>query len=177
MMLVAITGDAARYSADYVTNYANVYVLDALKRVPGAGQAQIMGVPDPGDADLDEPGPHGLARYHDDRHRERREPAERPLRRRPDRAAAECGAGRAEAVTAQGPFIDPRQYEHIILRASQAARAIVRVGDVARAESGCAGTSSTAGSTTRPRPSSRSTSDRARTASSSRTRCARRSPR
>ena len=46
MMLVAVTGKGGRYSADYVANYANVYVLDALKRVPGAGQAQIMGVPD-----------------------------------------------------------------------------------------------------------------------------------
>ena len=46
MMLVAVTAKAGRYSADYVANYANVYVLDALKRVPGAGQAQIMGVPD-----------------------------------------------------------------------------------------------------------------------------------
>ena len=46
MMLVAVTGKGDRYSAEYVANYANVYVLDALKRVPGAGQAQIMGVPD-----------------------------------------------------------------------------------------------------------------------------------
>jgi multidrug efflux pump len=35
-----------RLQRDYVANYANVYVLDALKRVHGAGQAQIMGVPD-----------------------------------------------------------------------------------------------------------------------------------
>ncbi|HRZ62366.1 MAG TPA: efflux RND transporter permease subunit, partial [Rubrivivax sp.] len=46
MMLLAITAGGDRYSAEYVANYANVYVLDALKRVPGAGQAQIMGVPD-----------------------------------------------------------------------------------------------------------------------------------
>ena len=45
MMLLAVTGDSERYSADYVANYANVYVLDAIKRVPGAGQATIMGVP------------------------------------------------------------------------------------------------------------------------------------
>ena len=46
MMLVASSAKDGRYSAEYVANYANVYVLDALKRVPGAGQAQIMGVPD-----------------------------------------------------------------------------------------------------------------------------------
>ncbi|MBS1135896.1 MAG: transporter, hydrophobe/amphiphile efflux family, partial [Burkholderiaceae bacterium] len=46
MMLIAVKGPAERYSADYIANYANVYVLDTLKRVPGAGQAQILGVPD-----------------------------------------------------------------------------------------------------------------------------------
>src|SRR5512137_2553608 len=46
MMLIGITSKENRYSSDYIANYANVYVLDALKRVPGAGQASIMGVPD-----------------------------------------------------------------------------------------------------------------------------------
>ena len=46
MMLVALFAKGDRYSADYIANYANVYVLDALKRVPGAGQASILGVPD-----------------------------------------------------------------------------------------------------------------------------------
>ena len=45
MMLVAVYAKDDRYSANYIANYANVYVLDALKRVNGAGQAQIMGVP------------------------------------------------------------------------------------------------------------------------------------
>ena len=46
MMFIGITGKGDRYSADYIANYANVYVLDAIKRVPGAGQATIMGLPD-----------------------------------------------------------------------------------------------------------------------------------
>src|SRR5512138_3355941 len=46
MMLIAVLAKGDRYSADYVANYANVYVLDALKRVPGAGQASIFGAPD-----------------------------------------------------------------------------------------------------------------------------------
>ena len=46
MMLAAIFAQGERYSSDYIANYANVYVLDALKRVPGAGQAQVMGVAD-----------------------------------------------------------------------------------------------------------------------------------
>ena len=45
MMLVSVYAEDNRYSANYIANYANVYVLNALKRVNGAGQAQIMGVP------------------------------------------------------------------------------------------------------------------------------------
>ena len=39
-------------------------------------------------------------------------------------------------VVTQAPFTEPRQYENIILRASQDGSAIVRLGDVARAEIG-----------------------------------------
>jgi multidrug efflux pump len=137
MMLVAVFGTGERYSADYIANYANVYVLDALKRVPGAGQAQILGVPDQA----------------------------MRIWMNPDRMAslaitttdivnainaqnALFGAGQIGQqptagpveltfpVVTQGPFTDPRQYEKIILRASQDGSAIVRVADVARAEVG-----------------------------------------
>ena len=46
LMMIGIYGDPSRYSEDYVANYANVYVLDAIKRVPGAGQASVMGSAD-----------------------------------------------------------------------------------------------------------------------------------
>ncbi|MBF0552874.1 MAG: efflux RND transporter permease subunit, partial [Deltaproteobacteria bacterium] len=42
MMVVAVFAKGERYNPDYIANYANVYVLDAVKRVPGAGQAAIM---------------------------------------------------------------------------------------------------------------------------------------
>ncbi len=45
-MILAIFSKDGRYSPDYVNNYANVYVLDAVKRVEGAGQAQIFGMAD-----------------------------------------------------------------------------------------------------------------------------------
>jgi multidrug efflux pump len=137
MMLVGIYGKGDRYSSEYIANYANVYVLDALKRVPGAGQASIMGVPDQA----------------------------MRIWMNPDRmtslgittsdivnaikaqnalfGAGQIGqqptAGPVELtfpVVTQAPFTDPRQYEQIILRASQDGSAIVRVGDVARAEVG-----------------------------------------
>ena len=46
MMLIAVFEKADIPQSDFIANYANVYVLDALKRVPGAGQAQVMGVAD-----------------------------------------------------------------------------------------------------------------------------------
>ena len=46
LMIVAIYSPDGRYDAEYVGNYANLYVLDALKRVPGANNASIMGTPD-----------------------------------------------------------------------------------------------------------------------------------
>src|SRR5690349_15091256 len=137
MMLVAVVAKGGRYSSDYVANYANVYVLDALKRVPGDGQAQIMGV------------------------------ADQAMRiwMNPDRMASLgvtasdianavntqnqlFGAGQIGQqpnanpveltfpVVTQAQYTEPRQYENIILRGNQNGSAIVRVGDVARAEIG-----------------------------------------
>src|SRR4030095_3123867 len=41
-----VKGPAERYTSDYIANYANVYVLDTLKRVPGAGEAPSLGGPE-----------------------------------------------------------------------------------------------------------------------------------
>jgi len=46
LMIISVFNKDGRYTPEYVTNYANVYILDAIKRVNGAGQANIFGVPD-----------------------------------------------------------------------------------------------------------------------------------
>jgi multidrug efflux pump len=46
MMVIAIYSPSDRYDPTYIANYANIYVLDALKRVPGANQSSIFGTPD-----------------------------------------------------------------------------------------------------------------------------------
>ena len=46
MMVIAIYSPGDRYDATYIANYANIYVLDALKRMPGANQSSIFGTPD-----------------------------------------------------------------------------------------------------------------------------------
>ncbi len=137
MMLIAVFAKGDRYSADYVANYANVYVLDALKRVNGAGQAQIMGVPDQAMRiwmNPDRMASLGITTT---------DIANAISQQNQLFGAGQIGqqpnAGPVELtfpVITQGQYTDPRQYLNIILRASQDGSAIVRVGDVARAEIG-----------------------------------------
>ena len=46
LMVLAIYSPDERYDSTYVANYTNLYVLDAIKRIPGANQAAILGTPD-----------------------------------------------------------------------------------------------------------------------------------
>lgn len=137
LMIIAVYDPHGRYSNDYVTNYTNIYILDAIKRVNGAGQAGIFGVPDQA----------------------------MRIWMNPDRMAslgitttdiqlaiasqnALFGAGQIGQepnmpktqltfpVITQQPFDQASQYDNIILRANQQGSAIVRVKDVARAELG-----------------------------------------
>ncbi len=137
LMLIGILSPDGRYDEQYVGNYANLYILDALKRVPGANQAAIMGLPD-------------LAMR---------------LWLQPDRMAAldltsldiqqaislqnqQFGAGQLGQAPTDGPvemtfpvvtegrFTEPREFEDIIIRADSEGSAIVRLKDVGRAEEG-----------------------------------------
>ena len=96
MMLIAVFGKGGRY-----TRRLHRELRQRLRarrdqarerRRPGADHGRAG----PGDADLDEPGPDGLARHHDHRHRQCGERAERAVRRRPDRPAADV-AGRSSS--------------------------------------------------------------------------------
>ena len=137
MMLIAILAKGDRYSSDYVANYANVYVLDALKRVNGAGQAQVMGVPNQAMRiwmNPDRMASLGITTS---------DIANAVNAQNQLFGAGQIGqqpnAGPVELtfpVVTQGQFTEPRQYEQIILRASQDGSAIVHLGDVARAEVG-----------------------------------------
>lgn len=64
LMLIGIYGTGDRYTRDYINNYANVYVLDAIKRVKGARSICRNGQRQSGNAYLAEPGPHGFSGYY-----------------------------------------------------------------------------------------------------------------
>ncbi len=137
LLLIAMFSPDGRYDEKYVGNYANLYVLDALKRVEGANKAQIMGLPD-------------LAMR---------------IWLQPDRMASlnitpsdiqkavseqnqQFGAGSIGQSPTQGPvemtfpvvtegrYSEPEQFEEIILRTDSSGAAIVRLKDVGRAEVG-----------------------------------------
>lgn len=137
LMIIAVTNRDGRYSPEYVTNYANVYVLDAIKRVNGAGQAQIFGSPDQAMRiwmNPDRMASLGITTT--------------DIQNAVAKQNALIGAGQVGQqpsadqvqltfpVLTQAPFVNPSEYEDIILRASQDGSAIVRVKDVARAEVG-----------------------------------------
>lgn len=137
LMIVGIYSPDGRYDAEYVGNYANLYVLDALKRVPGANNASIMGTPD-------------LAMR---------------IWLKPDRMASlgitpgdivqavsaqnqQFSAGSIGSSPTNGPvamtfpvvpegrFSTPQEFDDIILRADPNGVAVVRLKDVARVEVG-----------------------------------------
>ena len=137
MMLIGVYSDDERYSSDYIANYANVYILDLLKRVPGAGQAQIMGVPD-----------QAMRIWMDPDRMASLKITTSDIKTAVSNQNALFGAGQIGQrptdglvqltlpVVTQSPFTDPKEYENIILRADPDTNAIVRLGDVARAEIG-----------------------------------------
>jgi multidrug efflux pump len=137
MMLIGIFSEGERYSSDYIANYANVYVLDAIKRVPGAGQAQIMGVPD--QAMRIWMNPDRMASLGITTSDIQQAIASQNALYGAGQIGQQPTAGPVQMtfpVVTQRPFTDPSQYENIILRASQDVSGIVRLKDVAHAEVG-----------------------------------------
>jgi multidrug efflux pump len=137
LMILSVFNKDGRYTPDYVTNYANVYVLDAIKRVEGAGEAQIFGVPDQAMRiwmNPDRMASLGVTTS--------------DIQNAVAKQNALWGAGQVGQqpsddrvqltlpVVTQSPFTNPKQYEDIILKTSRDGSAIVKVGDVARAEVG-----------------------------------------
>ncbi len=137
LMLIGLYSPDGRYDEQYIGNYANLYVLDAIKRVPGANQAQIMGLPDLAMRiwlQPDRMASLGIT------------PAD--IQRAVSAQNEQFGVGRLGQsptnepvemtfpVVTAGRFTTPEEFENIILRTDKKGSAIVRLGDVGRAEEG-----------------------------------------
>jgi hydrophobe/amphiphile efflux-1 (HAE1) family protein len=135
MMVVSVYSPDERYDDAYIANYANLYVLEELKRVPGANRSSVFGLAD----------------------------VAMRVWLRPDRMAqlgitvsevsnaiqsqnqnfgigqigappAGPGVEQQFVVTAQGMLSKPEEFENIIIRTAKTGVAIVRLKDIGRVE-------------------------------------------
>jgi multidrug efflux pump len=137
MMVIAIYSPTNRYDATYIANYANIYVLDALKRIPGANQSSIFGTPDYAMRIWLKPDRMtqlGITAADVQRAvaNQNQQFAVGRIGQSPTGAPVE----QSFAVTTTGRLTDPAEFDNIIIRAANGAAAIVRLKDIGRAELG-----------------------------------------
>jgi multidrug efflux pump len=137
MMVIALTSPDGRFDKDYVANYANIYVLDAIKRINGANQAAVMGLPDsamrlwlkPDRMAQLEITATDVANAVKQQNKQfsvgliGQSPTPHPVQQ-------------TFPITTTGLMTEPKQFENIILRADDENTAITRLKDIGRAEFG-----------------------------------------
>jgi multidrug efflux pump len=137
MMLLAVYAPDGRYDVGYVANYANLYVLDAVKRVPGANQASLFGASDNAMRIWlrpDRMASRGITPTDIQQAiaRQNQQFSAGSIGQSPTTQPVEITV----PVVTEGRFNQPEQFENVILRTDQEGTAIVRLGDVGRAEEG-----------------------------------------
>lgn len=137
MMVLAVYSAGDRYDSTYVANYANLYILDAIKRIPGANQASIFGTPDYAMRIWLKP--DRMAQLGITAADVQKAVANQNQQFAVGRVGQSPTGGAVEqsfAVTTKGRLTEPAEFENIILRASNDGVALVRLKDVGRAELG-----------------------------------------
>lgn len=137
LMLIALFAPDGRYDAQYIDNYANLYVLDALKRVEGANQAEIMGLPD-----------LAMRIWLDPDRLRNLDLTPEDVEAAIARQNRQFGAGTLGQAPTTSPVqltvplvtearaSDPEAFEQLIVRAEAEGTSVVRLQDVARVEVG-----------------------------------------
>jgi multidrug efflux pump len=137
MMVIAIYSPSERYDATYIANYTNIYVLDALKRIPGANQSAIFGTPDYAMRIWLKPDRMAqLGVTASDVQKavanQNQQFAVGSIGQSPTGVPVE----QSFAVTTAGRLVDPSEFDNIIIRAASGDAAIVRLRDIGRAQLG-----------------------------------------
>ncbi|MGZ5200860.1 MAG: efflux RND transporter permease subunit, partial [Telluria sp.] len=137
MMVIAIYSPGERYDPVYVANYANIYVLDALKRIPGANQTAIFGTPDYAMRIWLKPDRMAqlgvtAAEVQNAVAAQNQQYAVGRLGQSPTGKPVE----QSFTVTSAGRMTDASQFDNIIIRAASGGAAIVRLKDIGHAELG-----------------------------------------
>jgi multidrug efflux pump len=137
MMVIALYSPDGRYDPDYIANYTNINVLDAIKRIEGANQAAILGVPDYAMRIWLRPDRMAqLGITATDVANAVRQQNQQFSVGRIGQSPTPAPVSQTFAVTTPGLFTEPDQFENIILRAEQQGTAITRIKNVGRADLG-----------------------------------------
>lgn len=137
MMVLAVYSAGDRYDSTYVANYANLYILDAIKRIPGANQASIFGTPDYAMRIWLKPDRMAqLGITAADVQKAVANQNQQFAVGRVGQSPTGQPVEQSFAVTTKGRLTEPSEFENIILRASNNGAAVVRLKDVGRAELG-----------------------------------------
>jgi len=137
MLVIALYSPDQRYDADYVANYANTNVLDAIKRINGANQAAIFGVPDYAMRIWLRPDRMAqLGITATDVANAVRNQNQQFAVGRIGQSPTPTPVPQTFPVTTPGLFTEPDQFENIILRSEQQGAATVRIKNVGRADLG-----------------------------------------
>jgi multidrug efflux pump len=137
MMVIAIYSPDDRFDPTYIANYANVYVLDTIKRIPGANQSAIFGTPDYAMRIWLKPDRMAqLGITAGDVQNAVRAQNQQFAVGTVGQAPTGNPVEQSFAVTTTGRLATPEEFDNIIIRAASNGAAIVRLKDIGRAELG-----------------------------------------
>jgi len=137
MMVIAVFSPDGRYDSTYVGNYANLYILDAIKRIPGANQASVIGIPDYAMRLWVKPDRMAeLGITAQDISNAVKAQNEQFAVGRIGQPPNDGEVVMTFPVTTQGRLTTPEEFEEIILRADTEGAALVKLKDIGRAELG-----------------------------------------
>ncbi|QKJ66962.1 multidrug efflux RND transporter permease subunit [Deefgea piscis] len=137
LMVIAVYDKSGKMSSAQLDNYTNINIMDAIKRVPGAGQATLFGSPD-----------QAIRIWLNPRNMASLGVTTSDIKSAIASQNALVGAGQIGQapnegqvemtfpVVTDGAFSDPSIYENMIIKASQNGNAIVHLKDVAKVEFG-----------------------------------------
>ncbi len=137
MMVISLFSPDNRYDQTYLSNYGNLYLLDPIKRIPGANLSSMFPVPDVAMRIWLKPdrlAQMGITSQEVTAAIQRQNKAYGvgQIGQNPSTP----GTQQSFVVTTQGMLVAPEEFENIILRTDQAGTAIVRLKDVGYAELG-----------------------------------------
>jgi multidrug efflux pump len=137
MMVIAVYSPTDRYDPVYIANFTNIYVLDAIKRIPGANQSSIFGTPDYAMriwVKPDRMAQLGVTAgdVQNVVANQNQQFAVGSIGQSPTGASVQ----QSFAVTTTGRLTEPSQFDNIIVRAASGGAAIVRLKDIGRTELG-----------------------------------------